>query len=94
MPAFHAVCTQYGMVQRRIETFRPGLTVLASAASWKPGDREASASSVAVRIVAASEPVELLVSEPISIFTWLISGFDPPNITSMSSQYCVGCSAL
>lgn len=86
VPLFHSVWTHWGMTQRRIETFSPGFTVLASAASWKPGERDASASSSAVRMVAGSEPVEVLVSEPISIFTWLISGFRPPNSTLISCQ--------
>jgi len=77
-----------------MDTFRLALTVFASAASWKPGDREESASSSAVRMVAGSEPVELLVSDPISIFTWSIRGLGPPNMVSIICQYWSGCSAL
>src|SRR3954447_9307017 len=94
VPLFHSLCTHWGMTQRRIDTLSFGLTVLASAASWKPGERDASASSSRVRIVAGSAPVEVLVSEPISILTWLIRGLFPPNRTLMSCQYRSGCSAL
>lgn len=69
VPMFHSSWTHWGISQRRIETLSFGLTVLASAANWKPGEREASASSSRVRMVAGSAPVEVFVSDPISTLT-------------------------
>src|SRR5664279_2098437 len=86
--------TQPGAFQRRMLTLRLGLTFLASPASWKPGSRFTLAASVANRIVAASGPVELFRSLPISTLTWVMMGLVPPKRIFNSSAYFSGCSDL
>src|SRR5690242_19658395 len=85
---------QPGAFQRRMLTLRLGLSFLASAASWKPGSLLTFATSLASRIVAVFGPVELFRSFPISIFTWVMMGFFPPNRIFSSSAYFSGCSDL
>src|SRR5262249_47398942 len=85
---------QAGAFQRRIPTLRSEFTLLASAASWKLGSRWTLATSLARRMVAASGPVELLRSLPISILTCVMIGRAPPKRICSNCRYWSGCSDL